>query len=99
MYVLGIKVAISLLNLASINQKIKTCQTFFKIEDDGVRIFEFLQLCIFNLIYVFLIEVTLFPSLVNIDHIVVKQNVCNDRSNIEELAAVFRNSGWRRPPS
>jgi len=50
---------------------------FSKIVDGGVRHFEFWQLCIFNVIDVFLIEVPMLPlSLVKIGQIVKKWQPC-----------------------
>jgi len=50
---------------------------FSEIEDGGIRHFEFCQLCIFNVIDVFLIEVPMFSlSLVKIGQIIQKWQSC-----------------------
>jgi len=92
MYVLCMKVPISVLNLALIRPIVQKWQPFFEIQDDGDRHLEFLQLNISDVIDMFQIKVPMLPLiLVTIGQIVKKGR---SFSKSKMAAATILNYGY-----
>jgi len=73
--------------LVTIDQIVKKWQQFFEIQDGGDRHLEFWKLYFWRHRY----DLNRSPN--------VFKNFGDDRSSSKEIAAVFRNPRWRRPPS